>query len=440
VTTIPRLCLTSVRSTDEATALAVGVARAAVARGLEVCALAVTTDRDVPDPEGLRRLSQTTGRAVHRLDPQLMSAPSLQRVVARAAEGCDLTLVVSAAVVAADATLAAARFVDAQAALAAPVALCVDVAEHERTARAVGDSLHAARRFTDAHDVAPHVALLWGTPIRERIDEEHHDVLTLVRETTARGATVGVPDVTLRELLRIARGAPALPPPVVHARRGMRARVGLVLDDCFDLYDEESLVQFEVAGAELVPISALDGGEIGAVDGLIVGDGRVERYSAALAARRTTRRALRELVSGGAPTLASGGGFAYLTRGLRTLAGALHPLVGAIDAEAVALEARLPRGHVEVETTVETVVGPAGARIRGYLQRGWLVRDLAEDARGVYATLSGPPDEGCGAQNLLATHFRPYWPSCPTAARAFVDRCARVAAARERDARSGSAG
>jgi len=389
--TVPRISLTG----PGAARFAACIAEVAVAAGLDVCALVITTEREVPEPDEVRRLTEVTRRAVHRLDPQLMTAAAVRRVTGRVAAGADLTLIVCCASLeleTPDLETEAAACSAALRALASPICLCIDASRD----RAID---HASRALSDDQS-AP---------------------LTLIGDL--RAANPSLPTDALAQILEHARRAPSLPA-FDGLRSPRRARVGLLVDECFDLHDEESLAQFEEAGAELVVVSALEGSLPDDLDGLIVGDARVERYSAPLAARRGFRRDLRAAIEAGVPTLAAGGGYAYLTRGLRSLSGALHPLVGAIDAEAVVIDGALPRGLVEIETLVDTLIGPVGQRVRGHVERSWLVRGLPVEERGIYTTLAGPPDEGCGKQHLFATHFRPYWPSSPDAARAFVDRCA----------------
>ena len=383
-----------------------------------------------------RRLGEATGSVVHRLDPRLMPAPSMQRIVVRAAADSDLAIIVAPGT-AAPAPTEGSALMDVLAAIAAPPVLCADAEAFAAVRVSLVTTVKESARFLGEHgpEALCDPVVLLTEPVGARRASALEDVSMLEVVSTvprsARGGDVHVSGEALETLLAHAQRAATLPPPAVHRRRHVRARIGLLLDDCFDLYDEESLVQFEVAGAELVALSALDGTPFEELDGLIIGDGHVERHSARLAQARRFREALRSAVEAGLPTVASGGGYAYLTRGLRTLAGSLHPFVGAVDAEAVAIPGDLPRGHVEVEFTAETIVGGAGTRLRGYVQRAWLMRGLPVGERGVYVTRSGPPDEGCGRLSLFCTHFRPYWPSCAKAAITFVDRCVAYAVARE---------
>ena len=430
---IPRLTFVSVRPDDASTACALGVLTAAKGRGLQTAAIVIGADRDIPRTEHFRALGEVTGCAVQRLDPRLMAAPSLQRIVQRAAAESDLAAIIVFG--AADGVQATrSGLLDVLAAIMAPPVLCVD-AEGVRDANVLGHTLDAVR-FLGTHappNLAAPIVLLSEAPGErraERIEETSRRPVLATLPRSVRGGSVELTAAQLDSVIEHAERAPTLPPPVVHRRRHVRARIGLVLDDCFDLYDEESLVQFEVAGAELVALSALDGEVPIDLEGLIIGDGRVERHSTALAEARGFRTAIRDAVDAGVPTIASGGGYAYLSRGLRTLSGALHPFAGVIDAEAIAIASPLPRGHVDVEFTADTIVGSKGTRLRGYVQRAWLMRGLPRGERGVYETRSGPPDEGCGRKTLFCSHFRPYWPSCAESSIDFVDACVAFAAAR----------
>lgn len=449
---IPRLTFVSTGGDDAAQAVARDVAAALTRGGLRVAMAVVGADREIPTADSLRKLGLATGRAVHRLDPWLMPAPVLQRTLLRAAQGADLAIIIAPArppvtyehgFSRSQAPVTSLVY-DVLEALESPVVLCTDAAPFEEVgAPVVRGTLAAADRLArHGPDVAsdPIVIVLecgeerYGPAIRAAGGFEVISVPPPAAPRSPRGAfpdqaePVAVSSSGLERLLTRARRATSLPPVIRHPKRRARARVGLVLDDCFDFYDEESLVQFEVAGADITPISALEDRDIGNLDGLIIGDGRIERHSSGLASNRSFRRAVRAAVGAGIPTVASGGGFAYLTQGLRTIGGALHPFAGAFEGHAVAMVDRLPSGHVEVEVEAESVIGPSGTRLRGFVQRSWLLRGLRVPERRVYRTVSGPPDVGCGGHSLLCTHFRPYWPSAPAAASAFVERCVAFAA------------
>ena len=433
------MCLLALREEEDPTPYALGILAAARAEGTRISVCTIGPDRNFPSQEVRARLAAASGHAVHRVDVDLMPVPSIQRVVARAGANVDLVLVLGfEAAAAADPTQVPA-FVHVQHALSCPVVFCADAGSP------VATRIHEALDFFGGRGVeAESMVLLSGPEARQKAED-------VQAATSLFVATLGhtedgrepwrLKGAALDELVERARCAAlqyTVPMQRIRASAGARrARIGIVMDECFDFYDEEGLMQFELAGAHLVPLSAMGGSPerfelIEGLDGLVIGDGRIERHSAALSVERQFRERLKAAIDAGLPTLASGGGMAYLTRGLRTISGALHPMLGVIDAEAVELQSRPSFGHVEVETLVDTLIGERGLRLRGFVQRSWLVRGVAHDERGIYATVSGPRDEGCGRYDLFATHFRPYWPSCPGAAKSFIDRCLRAGAIQER--------
>lgn len=451
----PLLCLLGLRAEDDPVPFALALLESARAEGVDVSVCTVGAELRRHPEESHARLSAASGHAVHRIDVDLMPVPSIQRVAERAGAGADFVLVVAFEAAVGEG-LRLPGYVDVQRALGAPVVICTE------GARSATSAVQAALDFFTDHGVdrTPMVCLA-GADESSRAAVRTATGLEVVpmAPPSDQGDRWRLKGAELDRLVEHAKSVPAGAPAAATSaepssaspqrrHRGERACIGVVMDECFDLYDEESLLQFELAGAELVPLSAMAGGRdraesitelIGELDGVIIGDGHIERHSATLSTNHHFRAELKRAIESGLPTLASGSGFAYLTRGLRTITGALHPMLGVIDAEAVVLQSRPAFGHVEVETLVDTLVGAPGQRLRGFVQRNWLVRGLAPDERGIYTTISGPRDEGCGRAELFATHFRPYWPSCPSAADSFIDRCVRSAVARERIRREGAA-
>ncbi|MGK0481176.1 MAG: cobyrinic acid a,c-diamide synthase [Planctomycetota bacterium] len=447
----------ALRDGDDPVPFALGILASARAEGLEVSICTIGANRDLPAATAQGRLAAASGHAVHRIDVDLMPAPSIQGVVTRAGANVDFVLILGFEAVTAHVNQLPA-FIDVQHALRSPLVLCADTESRMGSHAQSGSSLaiasrtQAARELLHARgiDSLPLVLLAGDESTARAAGIEAATGLSVLcfaerASVAARESRPRLKGIDLDRLVEHARSAPAESTTLIErhhsGRRGRRARIGVVMDDCFDLYDEESLLQFELAGAELTAIPAMGANDerlgpveerIAELDGLIIGDGHIEKHSAALSAERRFRETLRQAIDAGLPTLASGGGFAYLTRGLRTISGTLHPMVGVLDAEAVELQSRPAFGHVEVETLVDTLIGGPGLRLRGFVQRSWLVRGLAPTERGIYATVSGPRDEGCGRRSLLATHFRPYWPSCPGAAESFIDRCVRAGALAER--------
>lgn len=456
---VPRLLVSGIGCGVGKTAAALALAAALRRRGLTVAAFTLG-----PDGHDTVALEAATGRAVHCLDPWLMGRQTLRRTFQRGADGADVALVEGAlglfdgiaptsdegssaelarwlelpVLLVLDgsnlggsvAALARGfeRF-DPRIAIAGLVANHVDGAGHADHLRASLEAGGSARLLgalptTDTLrypgrdlGVAPRDGLWLDGPRREALAalaERHLDVDTLLAQ---------------------ARAATPLPPPLDLVRRRAVARVGVALDAAFDRAFEDDLARLEAAGAELVPFSPLADAALPDVDGLLLGDGAIESHSATLAQNLPLRESVRAAIARGVPTLAFGAGFVYLTRGLRTLSGAYHPLVGALPLDLECTPEPTLAGYVEVETTCATLLGPAGLRLRGHAWRharcvGAERRDPLADVppvRVVVGNFGASLAAGYGGAATFAMPFRTHWASAPKAPEAFVAACVRAA-------------
>ena len=117
-----------------------------------------------------------------------------------------------------------------------------------------------------------------------------------------------------------------------------------------------------------------------------------------------------------------GGGLMYLADAIRTVDGQQHEMLGVLGGVAVMHERLQAIGYVEVETANETILGPAGTRMRGHQFR-W---STLEGARGdAYRNVAGYA-EG----NVLASYVHVHWASNPAAAESYVTACARYRGSR----------
>jgi cobyrinic acid a,c-diamide synthase len=124
----------------------------------------------------------------------------------------------------------------------------------------------------------------------------------------------------------------------------------------------------------------------------------------------------------------------YLTRAIRTLDGAVHPMVGLLDGEAVMKPKLQALGYVEVETQCPTLLGAAGLRFRGHQFRySELVGEREPAAYSVRTRRSGNAvREGWTAHNVLASYVHAHWASNELAARGFVESCTKFGRERAR--------
>jgi len=248
-------------------------------------------------------------------------------------------------------------------------------------------------------------------------------------------------------LLTIARSAPPLPAlpgtddgaEQIAASASARCRIGLALDEAFHFYYEDNLRRLEALGAQLVRFSPVHDATLPDVDGLYFGGGYPEASAGALAENRSLRETVRRFAARGGPIYAECGGLMYLARGIRTLDGRLHEMVGLVPAQAVMSDRLAAIGYVGVETQAPSLLGPAGLRFRGHEFR-YSALEPAPALEPVYRLAprwgGAPRLEGyrCGRNGcVLASYVHAHWASCPEAAAGFVAACTEFARGQLRD-------
>jgi cobyrinic acid a,c-diamide synthase len=93
---------------------------------------------------------------------------------------------------------------------------------------------------------------------------------------------------------------------------GTDVRIGVLQDAAFQFYYSENLEALERAGAEIVPINALQDPALPELDGLYIGGGFPETSARSLADNEGFRRSVREAADAGLPIYAECGGLIYL--------------------------------------------------------------------------------------------------------------------------------
>jgi cobyrinic acid a,c-diamide synthase len=238
------------------------------------------------------------------------------------------------------------------------------------------------------------------------------------RTVVALGAVVAA-SVDLDALLRIARSAPDLPDetpavaPSIEAQRGT-VRVGVAGGAAFTFGYPEQAEQLAAAGAEVVPFDPLRDERLPAgVQGLVIGGGFPEVHAADLSANEPLRR---EVAAFPGPIAAECAGLLYLARSLDD-----RPMCGVLDADA-RMGDRLALGYREAVAVADSVLVPAGTRVRGH-----------EFHRTRVAPPSGPtpawrwtPDvaDGFVQGQVHASYLHLHWAGVPGAAERFVAACA----------------
>jgi len=440
------------------TTFTLGLCRALMRRGLGVRVF--KCGPDYLDPTYHRAAS---GQPVHNLDSWLMSAAALEDGFVRHAGELSLIEGVMGLFDGASPTSLAGSSAEIAGWLKAPIVLVCDASGMARSVAALvqgfdrfepGVSLGGVicnRIGSPGHlellrRACPQPPVLGGLPknAAPRFPERHlglHSALELELEPSIEAWADQVEQhCDVPALIELARSAPALRTsavssagPTSEAAAGKqsatarRCRIAVAEDAAFHFYYEANLHLLERAGAELVRFSPLGDATLGDVDGVYIGGGYPELHAARLAANTSLLDRLRDLAQQGTPFYAECGGLMYLSDAIVARDGASHPMLGLISGTATMKSELQALGYVEVETRIDTVLGPAGTRFRGHQFRySRFDTPGAPEAYSMRVARTGKSaPEGYTCRNVLASYVHAHWASNPSVAEAFVLRCER---------------
>lgn len=445
------LCLAGLASSVGKTTVTLALAAAWQRRGLLVrCA---KVGPDFIDP-GFH--AAVTGAPSRTLDGWLLPPEALRRTLGRAGAEADLVLVegVMGLYDGLDGRSETGSTAEVAKRLGLPVVLVVDASAQARSA---GATVLGAERFDPALDLAgvvfnrvggerhvrwlrdavasaSRVPVLGALPWEEalRLPERHLGLVTAAErafppDLLDRLGDLAERAIDLDALLALARSDVAPEPPP--APGPARVRVGVARDLAFQFYYPDALEALEAAGARLIPWSPLDDEGLPAVDALYLGGGYPEVHAAGLAANARMRDAVRAFALDGGPVYAECGGLMYLARTLEDLAGATHPMTGVLPLDVRMRPARLAIGYREVRLETDTLLGPAGAVLRGHeFHRSHLAAAPAGLARAYRVsdpTGGGPWAEGYTIRRTLASYVHLHLGARPGAADAVVEAIGR---------------
>jgi cobyrinic acid a,c-diamide synthase len=172
------------------------------------------------------------------------------------------------------------------------------------------------------------------------------------------------------------------------------------------------------AGAEVVTFDPLRDERLPeGARGLVVGGGFPEVYGAELSANEALRKEVAELALGGAPVAAECAGLLYLCRELDG-----RPMCGVLDATA-RMDARLTLGYRDAVALGDSVLAPAGTRMRGHEFHRTVVEPGAGAAPAWGIRGAQRRVEGFVQRGVHASYLHTHWASEPGVARRFVERC-----------------
>ncbi|CQR64739.1 Cobyrinic acid A,C-diamide synthase [Streptomyces leeuwenhoekii] len=442
---VPRLVVAAPSSGSGKTTVATGLMAAFAARGLAVSPHKVGPDYIDP---GYHTLA--TGRPGRNLDAYLCGPELVGPLFAHGARGCDLAVVEGVMGLYDGAAGEGELASTAQVAkvLRAPVVLVVDASSQSRSVAAlvhgfaswdpgvriggvilnkVGSDRHEAllREALDASGV-PVLGVLRRAP---QVDTPSRH-LGLVPVAERRGAAVEAvaamaaqveAGCDLEALAGLARSAGPLAcgewePPVVSG--GTRPVVAVAGGAAFTFSYAEHAELLTAAGAEVVTFDPLrDEALPEGTAGLVIGGGFPEVYAGELSANEPLRRAVGELARSGAPVAAECAGLLYLCRELDG-----RPMCGVLDASARMSE-RLTLGYRDAVAVGDSVLAPAGTRMRGHEFHRTVVEPGAGAAPAWGVRAPERRVEGFVQRGVHASYLHTHWASEPGVARRFVERC-----------------
>ena len=143
-------------------------------------------------------------------------------------------------------------------------------------------------------------------------------------------------------------------------------RLAVAQDEAFCFYYEDNLRMLRENGVTIVWFSPSHDEVLPQnIDGILLGGGYPELHARALAANEKMRKAIRDSITAGMPSVAECGGFMYLHDTLVDKNGASFHMAGVLPAECKDTGKLVRFGYVEIE---EKEAGwlPAGTRIRGH--------------------------------------------------------------------------
>jgi len=442
---IPRIVLAAPSSGAGKTSIATGLIAALAARGLTVSPHKVGPDYIDPGYHGL-----AAGRPGRNLDPWLVGDERITPLFLHGARGADVAVVEGVMGLfdgAAHPSVAPGYGSTAQLAaqLLAPVVLVVDAAAQARSVAAlvhgfatfdpsvriggvvlnrIGSDRHesilrealgaagvpvlgAVRRIEELHTPSRHLGLV---PAAERSAEA-------VRTVRALGAVVGS-SVDLDAVLRLAGSAPDLPgepwdPTAEVTPVEGRPVVAVAGGPAFTFGYPETTELLTAAGADVRTVDPLRDDALPAgTRALVVGGGFPEVHVSALAANVGLRTAIAGLAAAGGPIAAECAGLLYLSEELDG-----EPMCGVLPTT-TAMHPRLTLGYRAAVALSDSVLAPAGTRVRGHEFHRTRATPSAGPAPAWQWSAEGP--EGFATGNVHASYLHLNWAGSPAMASRFV--------------------
>lgn len=454
---IPRIILAGDRSSAGKTTISVGIMALLKEQGKTVQPFKVGLDYIDPSYH-----SMITGKQGGNLDGYLMSDKAITEAFIHSSEGADIAIIEgvrglyegleslsdvgSTAQIAKVLKTPVILIVDAQSITRSTAAIVKGYRDFDRGVNIRGVILNKIGSERHAEKARMAIEKYTGVEVLGAIPRSNSMKLTMrhlglipAREGASRveGFDVKLEKIkeTIRDNLNLARiaeiasEAPAireLKPEIFVKSNATGVKIGLALDEAFNFYYKDNIDLLQCRGAEIVHFSPVHDKELPDVDGLIIGGGYPEIFSAELAQNDSMRKSVFEASRQGMPIYAECGGLMYLMKSLEIEDGSRHDMAGVFEGVASMKHVRTI-GYVAGRFEMDTPIGQEGAQFKGHEFHHSVITDISPNARFACRLDRGMGItnglDGLISDNTLATYTHLHAASYIPLARKFVESC-----------------
>lgn len=218
---------------------------------------------------------------------------------------------------------------------------------------------------------------------------------------------------------------PAPPAPQARAAAPSRVKIAVARDEAFCFTYAETLEALEQAGAQLCFFSPLrDTALPVGAGGLYLPGGYPELYARQLADNEAMRRAVRQAVAAGVPTVAECGGFLYLGETLESADGEVCPMAGVLPGRGFKVGRLVRFGYAELCAGEDSLLFRQGERVRVHEFHHWDSTENGTALTAVKPTTGKSWPCGFAKERFYAGFPHLYWAGTPLPRR-FVDEAER---------------
>jgi cobyrinic acid a,c-diamide synthase len=427
---------------------------ALIRRGLKIAPFKVGPD--FIDPGHHRRIS---GAASRNLDGWMLSKSYNRSCFRKAARKADVAVVegVMGLFDGYDGKTESGSTAQMAKWLGVPVVLIVDTRSMSRSAAAVilgfekfdrdvnyagvllnnlGSQRHLSY-LTEALNGTAHMPLLGGI-LRDQeitIPERHLGLVTQEDHPLSEGmikklAAIVENGLQLDRLLAsLPDVTPANPEAVTtHDQKKPSVRIGVARDRAFCFYYPDNFDLLEACGAQLVFFSPMADTRLPAdLDGLYLGGGYPELAAERLAANTALRNQIRDGSRRGMPIYGECGGFMYLCQELLDQSQRRYPMAGCFPFSTQMHTGLKALGYREITLTKDTIIGPAGQKMRGHEFHYSKLKKTESSVDTVYRPTDrvgvDKPPAGYYTNRTLGSYTHLHFGSQPRIAEYFVKTC-----------------